>query len=249
MSGDSPPHTREARGLACEIKFVVDRSLGHEVRGWARTNLHPDPYGTGPFGDEYQTTTLYFDTPELDVLNRRGSYGRAKYRVRRYGAGTIVFLERKLRRPRLLVKRRTRIPLPDLAALNTPIIETWPGDWFERRLRARRLVPACQISYRRTARGTLADGGMARLTLDDGLSSIALPSAGFVPEPGVGFLEDKLILELKFRVALPQVFTRLIEEFRLVPRTASKYRFGMAALGHVTAAEEPAVVALPDIHA
>jgi hypothetical protein len=244
MPGDGLPHTREARGLASEIKFVVDPALGHEIRRWARAHLEPDPHGAGPFGDEYQTTTIYFDTPGLDVLQRHGSYGRAKYRVRRYDAGDVVFLERKLRRPSLLVKRRTKVPIDELARVTSSAAD-WSGSWFGKRLAARRLAPVCQVRYARTARGTLTDGGAARLTIDDATSAAAIEGAAFTDAAGVPFLDRQLIVELKFRTSLPSVFTRLIEEFRMVPRAASKYRLSMAALGVGAVALEP----VPNVHA
>jgi hypothetical protein len=248
MSGDGLPHTREARGLASEIKFVVDPALGNELRSWARAHLEPDPHGSGAFGDEYQITTLYFDTPTLHVLRRSGSYGRAKYRVRRYGSGDVVFLERKLRRPSLLVNRRTRVSIDDLAREFPPAAGEWGGSWFVKRLSARGLTPVCQVRYTRTARGTLTDGGAARLTIDDATSATAVGGVSFTDEAGVPFLERQLIVELKFRAHLPAVFTHLIEEFRLVPRTASKYRLSMAALGH-TATNGTPQPAAPNVHA
>ena len=93
------PHSRETRGAASELKFVVDADTGMRIVDWARDRLPADPYGTGPFGDEYRVTSLYFDTANLDTLHARGSFGRSKYRVRRYGDHSKVFLERKLRRP------------------------------------------------------------------------------------------------------------------------------------------------------
>src|SRR5918995_3557948 len=95
--------TRETRAAASEIKFLIDPALAPHILQWAREHLEADPHGTGPFGDEYDIATIYFDTPEHDVFQRRGSFGRAKYRVRRYNESTVVFLERKLRKPRLLV--------------------------------------------------------------------------------------------------------------------------------------------------
>ena len=105
------PHSRETRTGASEIKFLIDAPLGVEIAAWARRRLDPDPHGAGPFGDEYRITSLYLDTDRLDVLHARGSFGRSKYRVRRYGASDVVFLERKLRKPGLLHKRRTLAPL------------------------------------------------------------------------------------------------------------------------------------------
>lgn len=93
------PHARETRPFAAEVKFVIPADLRQQVRSWARENLEPDPYGGGMFNDTYHTTSLYFDTAAGDVFHRRRSFGRSKYRVRRYGSANFVFLERKLRGP------------------------------------------------------------------------------------------------------------------------------------------------------
>src|SRR5688500_6257223 len=103
-------HMRETRAAAAEIKFLIKPSLAPRILDWARTDLEADSHGTGPFGDEYDISSLYFDTSDHDVFRRRSSFGRAKYRVRRYGASDVVFLERKLRKPGLLIKRRTIAP-------------------------------------------------------------------------------------------------------------------------------------------
>src|SRR5205085_10028062 len=125
------PHTRETRTFANEIKFVLDHEVGARVQEWARANLQPDPHGSGPFGDEYRTTSLYFDTDGFDVFHRRGSQGRAKYRVRRYGNSDQVFLERKLRKPGILVKRRTFGTLDSLGRLDSAQPDPdWAGEWF-----------------------------------------------------------------------------------------------------------------------
>ena len=227
-------HSRETRARASEIKFLVEAGMADEIRRWARGNLDADPHGTGPSGDEYLISSLYFDTPAFDVLRRNGSYGRAKYRIRRYSGGDFAFLERKLRRPRLVAKRRTKVDLEQLDALEGGEADAdWPGGWFQRRLEARGLRPTCQVSYHRTARGVIDDGGPARLTLDDSIRSHAIDGVQFSDELGVPIAEPRLILELKFRGYLPATFKRLIEEFALSPSPASKYRYGMAAIGHV----------------
>ncbi|MGE0592234.1 MAG: polyphosphate polymerase domain-containing protein [Vicinamibacterales bacterium] len=109
--------SREARPFAYELKFLLPPSAADDVRAWARTHLVADPHGAGPHGDEYRTTTVYFDTPGFDTYEGHGSYGRAKYRVRRYDEAGTVFLERKLRRPGLLVKRRTAVAFEALDEL------------------------------------------------------------------------------------------------------------------------------------
>jgi VTC domain len=240
-------HTRETRASASEIKFLIEPQLAPRIREWARTHMEPDPHGTGPFGDEYETTSLYFDTRRYDVLHRRASFGRAKYRVRRYGNGSSVFLERKLRKPGVLIKRRTAAPVASLDRLQRPDAPfDWPGGWFHQRLLLRRLEPVCQVSYHRTARNVHVPDGVARLTLDSQLGAAVAQEIAFTPEAAVPFLEHRLILELKYRRQLPAIFRRLVEEFALAPETASKYRLGMSALGHAPASDRPVVAGHAD---
>ena len=116
--------TRETRAAACEIKFVIDERLAPRIKEWARTHLQPDPHGCGTFRDEYRISTLYFDTRRFDVFHRNDSFGRAKYRGRRYGAADAVFFERKLRKPGLLIKRRTRDEIETLDRLTDGIVQS-----------------------------------------------------------------------------------------------------------------------------
>jgi VTC domain len=224
--------TRETRAAACEVKFVIDERLALRVSEWARTHLQPDPHGAGPFGDEYRISTLYFDTRRFDVFHRNDSFGRAKYRVRRYGDANAVFFERKLRRPGLLIKRRTRDDVDVLERLGGGIIDPdWAAHWFQRRLVVRTLRPVCQISYQRTARIARTTEGLVRLTLDGGLRALPVDSPRFAIDPGAEFLDGRLVLELKYHARVPALFRRLVEEFALVPDSASKYRLGMATAG------------------
>lgn len=223
--------TRETRASACEIKFLIDGRLAPRLREWAREHLNADPHGGGPCGDEYKTTTIYFDTPALDVFHRRSSFGRAKYRVRRYGSADVVFFERKLRKPGVLIKRRTIDGLAEMARLEADDADpAWQAHWFQRRVQVRQLRPVCQVTYERTARvGATADG-LARMTLDTSLRALPVERPAFVAAPGATFFEGRAILELKYRARVPAVFRRLIEEFALKPETASKYRLALAAI-------------------
>src|SRR5262249_4327528 len=161
----------------------------------------PDVHGSGPFGDEYQTATLYFETEDFDVFHRRGSYGRSKYRVRRYGTSDIVFFERKLRTRDLLVNRRTSAggrQLPLVSCLGGD--ETWAPNWFHQRLQIRNLAPICRVAYHRTARVGATAYGTMRLTLDDQLVAIASNALGFSGGVGSPVVPEQTILELKYRV-------------------------------------------------
>jgi hypothetical protein len=225
--------TRETRAAACEIKFVIDERQAPALRDWARANMGPDPHGTGPCADGYTTSTLYFDTRQLDVFNRRDSFGRAKYRVRRYGDAERVFFERKLRQPGVLIKRRTLDSIQALAYLETSEVDPdWAAHWFHRRLLVRRLRPVCQITYDRIARVASTAEGVVRLTLDANLRAAAIDTPAFSGDTGAPFFPGRNILELKYHARVPALFRRLIEEFALKPATASKYRLGVAAISH-----------------
>ncbi len=235
-------HSREIRSRASEVKFVITPEIAAAVSQWARTHLEGDLHGGGPFGDEYRTTSLYFDNDRFDVFHRRGSQGRSKYRIRRYGTSDVIFLERKMRQPAVLAKRRTcthidaleRLAPPpgsDLVFQHSAESAGWPGHWFQQRVLVRQLQPVCQISYSRTARVAVRDGETVRLTLDAGLSAQLTHGFRFSDGESIPVLPDRMILELKYRGTAPAIFRRLVEEFALTPRAASKYRMGLAALG------------------
>jgi hypothetical protein len=225
------PHSREVRANASEIKFVISSDLAAQVQEWARANLAADLHGHGSFGDEYETTSVYLDTADADVFHRRGSFGRSKYRIRRYGGEDIVFLERKLRQPAALAKRRTRVPLATVPLVWAEAADpAWPGQWFAQRVAARRLQPVCQVSYHRTARQSSSDGELVRLTLDSDLSVHLARDASFDESLSMPVLPGRAILELKYRGVAPAIFRRLVETFALNPQAASKYRLSLTAL-------------------
>ena len=170
----------ETRARAAETKFVVDPAVGEQIPGHGRVKqLKADPHGTGDFGDQYRTTSVYFDTSDYDVFYRRRLFGRSKYRARRYGSSESVFLERKLTRPGLVTKRRTRVGVE--AFSSGGYAGSVFGGWFHRRLAARGLKPVCQVSYLRTARMATTDSGPIRLTLDEDVR--ALPANGWTFSP------------------------------------------------------------------
>jgi len=228
------PHARETRPFASEIKFVLPTALAERIRDWARRNLEPDPYGGGQFNDWYHTASLYFDTADGKVFHRSGSFGRSKYRVRRYGEAEFVFLERKLRKPGVLVKRRTTVSLESIDRLSEPVSDPdWLGEWFHRRLLLRQIRPVCELSYARVARFARTAEGPARLTLDEDVRVVPADQPRFSGQVGTLVVPGQMILELKYRYRAPAIFKRLVEEFSLAPQRASKYRLGITALGEV----------------
>jgi hypothetical protein len=234
-----------SRGFTSEIKFVVDTGMGERVREWARQRLAADPNGTGPFADEYRVSSLYLDTDDRAVFHRRGSYGRSKYRIRRYGHDSNVFLERKLRTGTRLAKWRTSIEMATLIHLTSGNGNGGAAiDWFRRRVAVRQLRPVCQVSYLRTARADDTADGPARLTIDHAIAAIATTGFSFEPQPFMTVLENEMIVELKYSGVMPAIFRRLVEEFALQPGQSSKYRVAAGALGLVPLPVDGASVSL-----
>ena len=233
----SPPtDLRENREFASELKFLVPRSISGQIRDWARACLSPDPNASADLGDAYQITSLYFDTELFDVFHRQGSYGRSKYRIRRYGPSQLAFLERKLKTRGLVSKRRSIVKLDELERLaGGEPDRDWTGHWYHQRLLARRLRPVCEIAYRRTARVSMTGSGPIRLTMDEDIRTLPASRLVFngVNEGGL-LSENHVILELKFRLEMPALFKELVEKFALNPQPVSKYRLAVVALGLVT---------------
>ena len=225
--------SRETRYRAKEIKFMTDVSMRDSLIDWARKNLEPDGHGAGEHRDLYSTTSLYFETPTFDVYQRKGSFGRAKYRVRRYGDSDVVFLERKFRTARLLAKRRTTVPLQDIERIGDPNPDqSWHGYWFYRRINARKLRPLIQFSYDRIARVGTASHGPFRMTVDSNLHVLPMPTQAFLLGVGMPVLTDKCIVEMKYCMALPAILKGMVEDVKLEIQKVSKFRVGLRSLDY-----------------
>jgi hypothetical protein len=223
----------EKRDAAYEIKFVVPTSVAEAALTWARAALAPDPHADGATGDGYRVNSLYFETEKLDVYRRNGSYGKSKYRIRRYGEENCLFLERKLKARGLVSKRRTRVADDQLTRLAETLADPeWIGYWFGRRLHARLLLPMCQIKYERIARVGMTPEGPVRFTVDRNVCAFRTGEYG-VAESGtwISVLPDRCIVELKFRLGMPVLFKSLLQDLSLAPQPISKYRLSIQAFG------------------
>lgn len=219
---------------AHEVKFLIGRDEAASVLDWAKSRLQTDPYSRPEAGGGYSISSLYLDTTDFAVYRKKGSFGRAKFRIRRYGVSSRVFLERKLKVGDKVAKRRTDLPIHELPELDLEGVKDGerPSAWYEKRLRLRGLRVVCQISYERIAMIGSNEFGPIRLTLDEALHVARMDSPCFV-DPGTGchMLENHMILELKFRGKMPVMFRDLAQSLTLQPGAVSKYRMGLAKLG------------------
>lgn len=229
-------------GPAFEMKFLVDEPLARVMQECVCERLPLDAHGDPQLEGAYRTSTLYLDTEQLDVYRRTEGFKRRKYRIRRYGDEPWIFLERKKRTADRVRKKRTPVPLEELAVLANPLsVNTWPGNWFHQRLLDHGFRPACLVGYQRTAFAGNTTEGPARLTLDRGLRGSLAREWNVPPaEGGLSLLTGQAILEFKFRTALPALFKELIQEFRLTPGAVSKYRHCLLAWGIAEAPREVA---------
>lgn len=225
VTGDAAP--------AFELKFLLDHATAATVEQWATRSLTLDPYGDPALSGAYRTTSIYCDTPELDVLHGSPAYGRRKFRVRRYGSAQWAFLERKKKWGDRVEKQRVAVPVSELSFLNQSTVPTdWPGSWFHERLHSLRLGPVCRVTYDRTAFAGICNEGPLRLTLDRHLYGQMADQWQLDPVVGGrSLLAEGVILELKFRNAMPQPFKALVAELGLSPSRVSKYRLCHAAGG------------------
>lgn len=226
------PSLRAGNGEAAayELKFLLDEAAARAVEQWARQRMAPDPHGRD---GTYRITSLYCDTPQLDVYHRSPGFKRSKYRVRRYGETAVVHLERKKKKGERVRKKRVPLALEELGGLGEVDAEPeWAHAWFLRQVRLRGLRPAARVAYERTALvGQAAEGGV-RLTLDRDL--VGEPADGWaLPAVGAGWrlLPGGVVLELKYQEMLPAMFRDLLAGLPPARGRGSKYRLGVEAWG------------------
>lgn len=223
------PALAAARG-ACELKFLVPESTATALAERVSQLLSPDVHAAAGAG--YLINTLYLDTPQFDIYRRIGLFGRRKFRLRRYGSESLIWLEQKRKNSGRVRKRRNPVTDTNIPWLTTPAASApHPAEWFRLRCSARQLSPVCQVTYRRLAwTGTAADGPI-RLTIDDQIA--AAPALSWdvptAPLAGDRLIPGHRIVEMKFCQILPTLFRTLIQDFRLEVTSFSKYRTAVDA--------------------
>lgn len=217
-------------GPAYEMKVHLTLEQATEIEAWAREHLLPDPHGVN---GEYDITSVYCDTPLLDVYHRSPGYKRSKYRLRRYGDASNIFLERKTKRGQKVRKKRVSVPEEQLGLLaENPCPQDWVGAWYQAKLQKKQLFPYCAVTYRRAAFLGIAENGPIRMTFDRQLA--AMPFKEWrVPrvENGVPLLKTGVLLEMKFHQQMPVLFRDLLPRLPAQPARASKYRLGIDLCG------------------
>jgi hypothetical protein len=236
----SPGPPGVGAGPAYELTFLLDGRQAREVEAAARGLLAPDPHGDPALGGAYRITTLYFDAEEPGAPGRTPACRRHTFRARRYGSSPWAFLERRTEADGRVATRRTPIREEELPLLaRQDGAADWPGGWFRRRLRRRRLAPACRVVCERTAFAGWRAAGPVRLTLDRRVRGVLTGDWRLTPlDGGRPLLEGGVLLGLKFRPALPAPFRILVQDLRLSPSAVSPHRLCREAFGPPPACRE-----------
>lgn len=215
-----------------ELKFTVTTNLAAEIQDWALENMGPDPFLADREEDSYRVTSLYLDTPQFGIFHRQPESENRKYRVRRYGDSSTVWLEVKRKKGDLVRKKRTWIDereVPNLTNHQASVDEPESDNsdhWFRSRIKRFELQPCTWIEYRRFARVDESASSGARLTIDREIRCLTarewnVPSGlGAAASP----ITSNCQLELKFCNTMPMLFKSLMNKFSLARSVLSKYR-------------------------
>lgn len=163
-------------------------------------------------------TTLYYDTPALDmyIMHHNGCLGRQKVRVRQYVDSGLTFLEVKNKNNH----RRTR---KKRITINEPSIEGAEKREFLEKLcwwDVNTLQPALQNWFRRM---TLVNKAKTeRVTIDTGLRFHSFVSGCDTS------LDQAVIVELKRDGNQPSPLLGMLRDLRIQPHGFSKYCMGTA---------------------
>lgn len=225
---ESPSLRRGSRSAppSYEMKFLLTETLAKTVEGMLRSELTLDPHSDPQQGDGYRITTLYCDTPELDVFHRRGRHKLSKFRLRRYGDSEHVFLERKSKQGTQVRKQRSVIDAAGLSHFaHHKHAADWPGRAYSRHLHRNALRPVCVLEYARVAYYGTCSMGPIRLTFDRQVRGALTSDWSLVPTGDwQSLLGEQVVCEFKFRDTLPSLFKNVIHTLQLSPRGVSKYR-------------------------
>ncbi len=227
-----PDRTLQSRH---ECKYFLPEDRVPALRALIRPFMRPDRFASRSPGYRYTLSSLYLDSPDLDLLRstEEGHKNRFKLRIRSYSDDSAqpVFVEIKRRIDGIVRKARSALERDHLASVlgggeGNEGFGALPPNAAEfvhlvRELGAR---PTMHVRYEREAYEAIG-GAPVRVTLDRGLSRATArdwqPRLGGgdyrrTPLPGV-------ILEVKFTDSSPPWVQDLVSRLELQRRSIPKY--------------------------
>lgn len=210
---------------AYEIKFLLSEDLAREVEKLLLRSLLPDPHADPALGGMYAITSLACDAPDFPVFFRDPCVRNRKYRVRRYGASDVLYLERKRSKDGKVRKRRVEAATSDLAALAQGHSDRAGHAWFVREVQASGLAPICVMRYLRRALFGVSPEGPMRVTFDRAIRGALIREWSLdASEPERSLFSNVVVCEFKFQTAMPSPMKAALSALSLQPTACSKYR-------------------------
>ncbi|WP_437192974.1 polyphosphate polymerase domain-containing protein [Planctomicrobium sp. SH527] len=223
----------DASAGATELKFrcTPEQALGLEE--YFRPVVTLDPHANHCENGKYHVSTLYTDTPDFSVFHREQEFKYFKFRVRRYGDASDVFLEKKCKRSGRVSKYRIKSTLTQMAEMTSVETEAPSSNWFKEEVQSGKFSPVCELNYHRRPFFAVLEEQPIRLTFDFDLRARANSNWVFDDQNRVWMplFAEQVICEMKFTGSLPVLMKSAIETFQLLPGNCSKYRNAIAALG------------------
>lgn len=220
-----------------EFKYHVPKAVADRLIPQMMNYMVWDDYSKGDEG--YEVNTLYMDSPDFESYHDKldGLMNRKKVRIRNYAkeyvANDDLFFELKRRSGEVILKDRIVVKGSDFKKfIENPFslwkVEEYKGDFLEEFLyefSINRMRPAVLVSYKRKPFFSRFDNRF-RVTFDYDLSFAMPQGASFDGEYQVAY-DDLVVVEVKFRGAMPKWFHEIIEMYGLTKYTFSKYCAGI----------------------
>ncbi len=228
-----------------EHKFVVPVDVAEAFRRELRRHAVLDDFAATLPGGCYDLTSLYYDTPSLELYEQGAHRVRRRFRlrVRSYGddVNAPTFLEVKHRVGDIIMKRRAFVQAaiwPAIVAGNVPGNDELSRD-FVARVLGLGAVPTLLVRYRREPWRTLVDR-YVRVTFDTRLTfALVDPEAPPTLRPidadwqaadDEGSFDDDgplVLIEVKVEEGAPRWLAALIRDLGMQRRGYSKFATGI----------------------
>lgn len=245
-----------------EAKYTIPLEMVDDISRFIAPYCSMDAYSEKSHDLYYTINSLYFDTPDFQLLRLRlqKADNRFNMRVRTYGDDPVLpwFLEIKHKRGDIMRKYRAKLHSEHLEMmLNTPEMlrhhaknekEEKNRLLFYRLVQTYNAEPKVLIQYRRKAYISDTEE-YARVTFDKELRS--MQQSAYIPLPDNDRLQPcdvetvfdtntSVILELKcYTSFVPLWMIDLIKKFQLNRRGFSKYMAGLRRCDAFTASFDP----------
>lgn len=231
-SGRGLPQQDRTLASRYECKYLIDSEAAQVLRGTIQKFMRPDRFAVDRPGYRYTISSLYFDSPTLDLFRGtcEGRLTRYKLRVRTYTdePASKLFFEIKKRWNQVVLKTRVGVD----RALATSILEHGnpvgdvPTSLAEFRMRMTELAaePALKVRYDREAYEARTSEPV-RVTFDHNIQYAVTRSPECSVDGGVwrDTPLDGVVVEIKFTNACPAWVTQIIDRLQMMRESIPKY--------------------------